>query len=240
MRPPKWKRDELILALNLYFQSEPGQIHAKNPLIIELSELLNQLPIHGDKREFESFRNPNGVGLKLSNFLALDDTYTGKGMISYSNLDKEVFNEFKDQKELLGSLAKAIKNSVEYTEIKNDILNVKETYYDDFWRPEGSVLYRYHLARERNATLVKKKKEQALKLFEKLECELCEFDFFKTYGEIGYGYIECHHRKPLHTLTEDTKTKLDDLMLVCANCHRMLHRGWDKTDNYNNLLTQKK
>lgn len=32
-RNPKWQRDELILALDLYFQLEPGQLHAKNPHI---------------------------------------------------------------------------------------------------------------------------------------------------------------------------------------------------------------
>ncbi|WP_164112364.1 MULTISPECIES: HNH endonuclease [Sphingobacterium] len=225
-RNPKWQRDELILALDLYFQLEPGQIHARNPLIIDLSDTLNKLPIHGDKEEYEKFRNPNGVGLKLSNFLALDDSYTGKGMSSTSKLDKEVFNEFKDQKDLLKKLANAIKAAVEYPEVKVEILNAREDIEDsDFERPEGTVLYKYHLARERNATLVKKKKQQALKLHGKLECELCSFDFFKTYGEIGYGFIECHHRTPLYELTESTITKLDDLMLVCANCHRMLHRG---------------
>src|SRR5690606_40837895 len=63
MRNPKWQRDELILALDLYFDLEPGQIHARNPDVIALSDTLNQLPIHGNKREFEKFRNPNGVSL---------------------------------------------------------------------------------------------------------------------------------------------------------------------------------
>ena len=43
MRNPKWHRDEIILALNLYFNLEPGQIHARNPEVIELSEILNKL-----------------------------------------------------------------------------------------------------------------------------------------------------------------------------------------------------
>lgn len=227
-RNPKWQRDEVILALDLYFSLEPGQIDAKNPLIIDLSNTLNKLPNHGDKEKYERFRNPNGVGLKLSNFLALDDSYTGKGMSSTSKLDKEVFDKFKDHKDLLKKLANAIKTTVEYPEIKMEIHNAREDIEDnDFERPEGTALYKYHLARERNATLVKKKKQQALKLHGKLECELCSFDFFKTYGEIGYGFIECHHQTPLYELTESMVTKLKDLMLVCANCHRMLHRGLD-------------
>lgn len=227
MRNPKWIRDEVILALDLYFQLEPGQIHSKNPLIIELSELLNELPLHSEKEE--RFRNANGVALKLSNFLALDDSYSGKGMSSTSKLDKEVFDEFKDHKDLLRRLANAIKTTVEYPDINIEILNAREDIEDtDYSRPEGTVLYRYHLARERNATLVKKKKQQALKLYGKLECELCSFNYEKVYGEAGTGFMECHHKNPLHTLVEKTKTSLDDLILVCANCHRMLHRGWEK------------
>ncbi|WP_233533532.1 HNH endonuclease [Kitasatospora sp. SolWspMP-SS2h] len=43
------------------------------------------------------------------------------------------------------------------------------------------------------------------------------------YGERGAGYVECHHVVPLHVAGEGT-TKLADLALICANCHRMIHR----------------
>lgn len=229
MRNPKWHRDELILALDLYFQLKPGQIHARNPLIIELSNVLNTLPLFEDKPDAARFRNPNGVGLKLSNFLALDDTYAGKGMSSSSKLDKVVFDEFKHQRALLHNLANAIKESVANPEIAKSILSTNDVEIDpDFARMEGTLLYRYHLSRERNPTLAKKKKEQAIKRHGKLECELCSFNYEKVYGEAGAGFMECHHKNPLHTLIEKTKTSLDDLMLVCANCHRMLHRGWGK------------
>jgi 5-methylcytosine-specific restriction protein A len=48
------------------------------------------------------------------------------------------------------------------------------------------------------------------------------------YGVRGRGFIEVHHLRPLHTLKPGTKTKLQDLALVCANCHRMIHarRPW--------------
>jgi 5-methylcytosine-specific restriction protein A len=36
--------------------------------------------------------------------------------------------------------------------------------------------------------------------------------------------IECQHTKPVHTLRAGQRTKLDDLALVCSNCHRMIHR----------------
>lgn len=72
MRNPKWQRDEIILALDLYFNLESGQMNATNNDIIELSKILNQLPIHENRPDEVRFRNPNGVALKLSNFLAID------------------------------------------------------------------------------------------------------------------------------------------------------------------------
>lgn len=52
---------------------------------------------------------------------------------------------------------------------------------------------------------------------------LCGFDFVAAYGPHGEGYIECHHVIPLHASGE-VKTRLEDLVLICANCHRMIHR----------------
>lgn len=49
--------------------------------------------------------------------------------------------------------------------------------------------------------------------------------FGARYGELGEGYIEVHHLKPVASLGSGGKMKLSDLAVVCANCHRMLHRG---------------
>ena len=51
MRPPRWHRDEIILALDLYRTIEPREMDNKNPKVIELSELLNRLPIHKERME---------------------------------------------------------------------------------------------------------------------------------------------------------------------------------------------
>jgi predicted HNH restriction endonuclease len=59
-------------------------------------------------------------------------------------------------------------------------------------------------------------------------CQVCGFDYGKAYGELGEGYIEVHHLNPLserpETEEEQLSTNLDEVMVVCANCHRMLHR----------------
>ncbi|UIJ81823.1 HNH endonuclease [Rhizobium leguminosarum] len=56
-------------------------------------------------------------------------------------------------------------------------------------------------------------------------CEVCEFDFLKTYGEIGKGYIEAHHIFELaERAGENAETKPEDLAMLCSNCHSMIHR----------------
>jgi 5-methylcytosine-specific restriction protein A len=55
-------------------------------------------------------------------------------------------------------------------------------------------------------------------------CENCAFDFFQRYGERGRDFIEVHHKIPLAALLPNVVTYLSDLLLLCSNCHRMVHR----------------
>jgi 5-methylcytosine-specific restriction enzyme A len=55
--------------------------------------------------------------------------------------------------------------------------------------------------------------------------EICRFDFELVYGELGSGFAECHHMIPLSELPYRRHTKLSDFAVVCANCHRLLHRS---------------
>jgi hypothetical protein len=49
-------------------------------------------------------------------------------------------------------------------------------------------------------------------------------DFETTYGTLGRGFAECHHKLSLSE-TGPTRTRLRDLAIICPNCHRMLHRA---------------
>jgi 5-methylcytosine-specific restriction protein A len=229
MRNPKWHRDEIILALDLYFTKNRGSIDDKNPKIIELSKILNALPLFSDRPDREKFRNANGVTLKLSNFLAFDPSYSGKGMTSGSKLDREVFYEFKDHTGSLRSIASQIKMIAANPNLKEKIYEIEE---DDLTRTdcvqEGGILYKLHKVRERDPSIVKHKKDYVYQLTGKLACEACILEFEEYYGKIGKGFIECHHLTPLNTFKAERATTLNDLALVCSNCHRMLHVGIDK------------
>lgn len=222
-RNPKWTRDELILALDLYFKENPSHISQSNPKVIELSELLNNLPIHARETADEKFRNPNGVYMKMCNFLRLDPSYTGSGLSSGAKLDEIVWNEFANQQELLRQTAKAI--SENYVGISRPKSIEEESADQEEEFPEGRVLTKTHKVRERSGTLPAKKKKAVLNATGKLECEVCGFDFSKKYGEIGIGFSECHHNKAISELKPGETTKLSDLSIVCANCHRMIHKA---------------
>lgn len=59
------------------------------------------------------------------------------------------------------------------------------------------------------------------------KCQVCGFDFFAEYGELGREYIEAHHLVPLSSLDVDKPAFLSperDFAVVCANCHKMVHR----------------
>lgn len=71
----------------------------------------------------------------------------------------------------------------------------------------------------RNSKLVKEAKEHL-----GFVCQACGFDFEKVYGDIGKNYIECHHLNPLSERDEDLTSTINDVCMLCSNCHRMIHR----------------
>ena len=76
----------------------------------------------------------------------------------------------------------------------------------------------------RNPRLVRLAKERSKGI-----CQVCGFDFAAVYGKLGEGYCEVHHLNPLSERSdqdwdEGLTTSLEDVVVLCANCHRMVHR----------------
>ena len=57
-------------------------------------------------------------------------------------------------------------------------------------------------------------------------CEACGMSFANKYPGIGEGFIECHHKIPYSDMKEGEKRNLNvnDFMILCSNCHKMIHR----------------
>ena len=129
---------------------------------------------------------------------------------------------------------------INYYDIEElDILHIN-TLEDGFSEAEEKL--ELHLKRERDPRAVAAAKNLfKLKHNGKLFCEICNFDFGKTYGEIGDGYIEAHHKKPISKMNPGDITKIEDFLMVCSNCHSMLHRGkeWIPHEELKNKLNKK-
>lgn len=91
---------------------------------------------------------------------------------------------------------------------------------------EGKQKISQHLERERNSHIVKLAKELFKKKHNgKVFCEICEFEFGEKYGKIGDGFIEAHHKNPISKMKPGDVTRIEDFIMVCSNCHSMLHIG---------------
>ena len=114
-----------------------------------------------------------------------------------------------------------IRGGVEDFDASHAVAEEHHSYDADVTLEEKRRL-RYHFVIERNAKLAKEAKK-ALGYV----CQVCGFDFNKVYGELGREYIEAHHLIPISKLPENQSVELSpvkDFAVVCANCHRMIHR----------------
>ena len=63
-------------------------------------------------------------------------------------------------------------------------------------------------------------------------CDACKFSFNNFYGKkVSKGYIEIHHMKPIFKYEDEELGKtidnaLKNVVPLCSNCHRMIHRDW--------------
>jgi 5-methylcytosine-specific restriction protein A len=218
-RNPPWTVDEVILALDLYFRH--GQLDDTDSDVIELSGVLNALPINVSAQYETTFRNGNSVAMKLANFASLDPSYPGEGLSSVGRRDREIWDAYTERRDECHRLAEAIRAGV-----GKGVLT-PEPEDDEEGAVEGRLLYRLHRRRERNPSLARRRKEKARQKDGQLRCEVCDLSESGTtsrFGEMVGDVFECHHTKPLHTLTGTVKTTIADLAIVCPTCHRALHR----------------
>ena len=135
----------------------------------------------------------------------LGDDFISKTLISFHlkgdvvKLDEEIFDSITENSITLKANSVAMSSS------------------------EGKVIYKIVKDIVRDPKISKLKKENHKTKYGKFFCEACGFSFADFYGE-EFDYIECHHVTPLSE-TGETKTGLEDLILLCANCHRVVHQS---------------
>lgn len=145
------------------------------------------------------------------------------------NDKKEVFYQLRDDKY-------SIKQGGYLTPLDERIVKLFENYLQvKFMQiianseivsyPEGANKYVTHKRKERSKKLIKLAKEYFKSKNEgKLFCEVCKFNFVEKYGKTGEDFIEAHHSLPVFQLNENHQSTVNDIVLLCSNCHRMIHR----------------
>jgi 5-methylcytosine-specific restriction protein A len=212
---PHWTREETILALDLYLRHAPSVPSKTSRDVVELSKLLRSLPLHAGAAKNDTFRNADGVAFKLLN---LRNVATGKGLQNVSTNDRSVWAELGTDPKRVADLAKLIRQEV----ASNDSSNWQDD-SEEIEFAEGRLLTRVHKARERKPQVRKE-------LIEKraasggLKCDVCNDGPRVASRTLMDAEFEAHHIVPIAAAME-RKTRLQDMALLCACCHRLIHRA---------------
>ncbi|WP_139891389.1 EVE domain-containing protein [Bacillus sp. D386] len=148
---------------------------------------------------------------------------------------KEVYIKFKHNEEVLEDerpqlyFEKSIDNQYKLSfeeplslkQVQEDVeAEILEEGNDDKFLKEGKVIEYYGKRYERNP----QNRKRAIEMHG-LNCTVCGFNFEKVYGERGKDFIEVHHVHPISTIKKEIEINPEtDLVPVCSNCHRMIHR----------------
>lgn len=222
-KDPNWTWDETVLAFDFYMRHHPQPPGDTSAEVIALSQLLLRMARQQGIVGSVKFRNPSGVYMKLMNFRRFDPEFQEsgrKGLERGAVMEELVFERYFIRPVQLAKDARFIRQAV-----ADDDYAIPPLGDEEIEESEGAIVMALHRRRERSGKLPDAKRRQVLAAAGKLACEVCDFDFTAVYGERGAGFIEVHHNVPLASPRMARKTKLSDLACVCANCHRMLHRG---------------
>jgi len=195
-----WDRDEKGRTWQLmYFLTEP----------VEVGRHLSEF---GDYLEPERYWG----------FTRIDDGRIDRISSAYGSVERLIADMLgREDNDLPPQLLTALDRSQEVAESSLEIDRITHGDVDEKLVPdaEGRKRIALHIRYERSP----RNRRRAIQIHGTV-CKACGFDFDKVYGPDHAGsYIEIHHVEPL----ADYEGEVDlatDLVPLCANCHRMVHR----------------
>jgi predicted HNH restriction endonuclease len=230
---------QLILPALYCIKNSPQNFLSTSDLIAQLREMLHPsrediapLKDRGDDKFSQKVRN-------LRSHKTLEQyefcTYEHRGNNGYWSITAKGISYLEKNEAFLNYL---IVNSFDYAdtiEALEAVTNPNETNEANFVLiDEETEIFEGLEAEVKQKIRIRSKtlREKALRHYtidDKIACQACGFDFEKVYGEHGKGFIEIHHIKPIFSYDEAGVTKaieeaLKDVIPLCANCHRMIHR----------------
>lgn len=220
---PNWTREETILAMELLVRNGMRQPPHDDPRVLALSELLRSCAIHPNEKKGPSFRTPDSIRLKTDNLRSCAEV-DRKGLTT-SRMDRSVWSEFHTNSAELHAEASRIRRDLDLLSPGSaDPLPDAESTDDDGSFSENGVRMRTHRQRERARGLRSRLIANLRKRYRVLCCEACGCEERMGLDTLAASEFEAHHREPLAASGEEArKTRVDDLSLLCASCHRLIH-----------------
>ncbi|MBN1896153.1 MAG: HNH endonuclease [Candidatus Aenigmarchaeota archaeon] len=217
------EQDLIIPALEIMKSHYPNNVTTAQLI----SELGKRLQPTGHDAETISNRNDTYFSQKVRN-LKSHDTLTISGLaeyiaggiwkitdrrLGYVEENKPVFESMKSQGFKKRQIEKVIDADFSGIIIEEGAMEVRTTSQHERSQKLRSV-----------AVMEFKNRNSG-----RLPCEACGFDFENRYGEHGKGFIEIHHKEPVHEMEiTGSQTTLDEALEkvspLCSNCHKMIHR----------------
>lgn len=231
---------ELILP-SLYLMSLNNGRITTTQLIKKLRTVMNP---SGEDLETLSGRSDDKFSQKVRNLKA-HDTFERFGYAEYKGGARGGYFEItaSGQEHLTKNVAilrYLLANDFSYSDIKKNLETVEERKdagiietFDENVVIEGYKKIAESGVYQRSAKL----RDYAVEHFTKdgkIYCDCCAFSFEDFYGKtIGRGFIEIHHVKPIFKYENEDLEKIiseaiKNVLPVCSNCHRMIHRSWNK------------
>jgi len=220
------ENDLIIPALNyLLLNKETGLTTSQ--LIALLSQ---ELEVSGKDAEIISSRCDTYFSQKVRNLVS-HKNLINKGLATYDGSRNGLHKiTVKGEKYLLNNInnfAFIISNN--FNERQREEIIEKD--YSDLIVEEGFIKFGQVKNKTRSRKLVEVAKNHYA-IGGKLYCSACHFNFEDFYGDIGKGYIEIHHLKPIFSYEGGKESLLLDALKnvtpVCCNCHKMIHRKNDE------------
>ena len=185
--------------------------------VIDVSTTLRSLPIHADASKNGKFRNPDGVVFKTGN---IKKVATGRGLGNVANADREAWRQYGHDPGLVKVLAARIREQVVRPEVTTPEVALVEP---DEEFAEGRIFTAIHKVRERSPQL-RKKLLAARRRIGPLACDACDSPAVITDPTLSDAGFEAHHVVPL-AIANREPTRLSDMAVLCATCHRLIHRA---------------
>ena len=226
---------ELILPTLLVLVKNEGIVSTSN-LIKNLRQILKP---EGKDAQIINGRNDDYFSQKVRN-LKSHNTLERFGLAIYRDrhfiITENGTKYFNENKDIIYYL---LTNDFNYTDINNCLIDVERHRDKKIEIFDENIIINEGIKTIYTTTIYRRSKElrdfaiQHYTQKDHIPCICCNFDFEKIYGDLGKGFIEMHHIKPIFKYEDEDLEKtmikaIKNIVPVCSNCHRIIHRNKKK------------